>query len=418
MNAYELYRSAIRLNTTDPKDSRRNAYIEMVDGKRGSTEKTFTKNLFNSLVALGTTKTYTDLEEDPLGKIFYNGHFPIDLVDYYLDDSTVMTRNHAVLSSSKKIKLNQIIQIIDLKNMELKSHSLIFLLFFMTSLPNLNNLTADFQKIYLKPSPEIWEKTGYIHQPISEIYREEFLFALLLEFLNIASFGWEVCTVPSINTTDPDVEKFQKIYNSYLEYYTDRFHKYYENKSEDDSIKEPEYIPLYRTDQKVVKPFVFNKTVKGKLQYPEWKNKHKKYKTYTFPKEITDLSKNDSEQTFSFVLELFILSVNPDLIKKVTTDMSFYGSPSSIRKYSRESLDRIIANNNENIKDDYIPEVELDVYIEQQNRTLRNKSSNSENQSELIHYYINPKVQELVDTFTTKLNVRLEPDYQFIRINL
>lgn len=98
--------------------------------------------------------------------------------------------------------------------------------------------------------------------------------------------------------------------------------------------------------------------------------------------------------------------------------MSFYGSPSSIRKYSRESLDRIIANNNENIKDDYIPEVELDVYIEQQNRTLRNKSSNSENQSELIHYYINPKVQELVDTFTTKLNVRLEPDYQFIRINL
>lgn len=427
MNAYELYRKTIRLNTTKPKLVHengssvlvRNAYIEEFDNRSGSTRRTFSKNLFHSLVALGSTNKYQELEDDPLERIFYKASLSREIMKKFgnvYDKSSAMGRNFSLLSASKKLKQADINTIINIEEIEINSPSVSFLLYFMISFSNLNSLIEDFQKIYLKPSTERWEKTGYIHQSISEIYREEFLFALLLEFLNVASFGWDVCTVTSIDKNDPDAIKFQKIYNAYLNYYSDRFHKYYEYKNEEERQDEQYNSFIYYGDENILRAPVFDKTVRGTLEYPNYDNKH--YSQYSFPDEVMHLSEKESKQALSFILELFVLSVNPELISKVTSDDSIYGSPCSIEKYNMFSIEQIVSLNNKMIDNDYVPDKDVDVYISQQERTLRNISLSTANRSELIHYYINPKIKKLITTFTSRHKIGLKHPYRLVQINL
>lgn len=130
------------------------------------------------------------------------------------------------------------------------------------------------------------------------------------------------------------------------------------------------------------------------------------------------LSEKESKQALSFILELFILSVNPELISKVTSDDSIYGSPCSIEKYNMFSIEQIVSLNNKMIDNDYVPDKDVDVYISQQERTLRNISLSTANRSELIHYYINPKIKKLITTFTSRHKIGLKHPYRLVQINL
>lgn len=316
----------------------------------------------------------------------------------------------------------------------------------MTSFYNLNDLVYDYQRIFTnrkKQEYEVWEKTAYFNQTIAEIYREDFLFTMLLEVLNL-----------SINSNGHfTVEEIKNIYNGYL-------------KNEPISEEDFSYKYLYDLQSnrvirnelapgdKLHKWFgdrTWRKSMEGILTLTSSKSTSKSVANFLIPKDIAKLDSDEIESALHLILELFVINTNYDAVIKDLSDLketdpdayqSFYNYEwarntlnsqkllsKDIALQQLESMDFFRTENdfhhsqyrltltqalplNED-KDKTKDENSDEVSKKKNNEDDKKEDTNIENKQ--YHYILNPQIPELIGSILNEID-REELQIDFIQI--
>lgn len=456
LNTAESWRNNILwVNERINKQNTRNTTVPIENSKSGATMERFYKRYIHSLLALSFTDEYQYIvDEHNISNLLISSISPEFLESYpgFINSNLDLLEVLGDISTLKKnYPTDNIYSVIFSDDIFiLKSKALEFVVYFMTSFYNLNDLVYDYQRIFTnrkKQEYEVWEKTAYFNQTIAEIYREDFLFTMLLEVLNL-----------SINSNGHfTVEEIKNIYNGYL-------------KNEPISEEDFSYKYLYDLQSNRVirnelapgdelhKWFgdrTWRKSMEGILTLTSSKSTSKSVANFLIPKEITTLDSDEVGSALHLILELFVINTNYDAVIKDLSDLketdpdayqSFYNyewarnTLNSQKLLSKDialqqlkSMDFLRTENDfhhsqyrltltqalplnedkDKTKDENSDEVSKKKNNEDDKKEDTNEATNIENKQ--YHYILNPQILELIRSILNEID-REELQIDFIQI--
>lgn len=390
LNTAENWRDNVFwINETVNQYGTRNATIPKENSKSGATMERFYKRYIHSLVALSFTDEYQYMiERDEIPDILQesvNQDF-IANIPYVLDSELDLLDLLKDVSSLKKRygKDNIYNQIFHDNIFAVESKAVKFVLYFMISFYNLNDLFNDYIRIFKqrnKEKYELWEKTAYFNQTLAEIYREDFFFTMLLEVLNLLISSKGKFSVNDI----------VNIYEGYLEEELttkDDFSYRYLYDLQYSNIKNDEYPKWFGTN-------IWEKKVYGEINLTSSKTTNQSVENFKIPNEITCLNPAERASALRLIIDLFVININYDEVSEdLKKDKDFRPSEliketlNTQKKYSKDiakhRLENMMFYQREN------------EFHASQHYTALFQSEWNENSS-VSHYILNPRISQLVD---------------------
>ncbi|MEI3610180.1 hypothetical protein [Pseudogracilibacillus sp. SO10305] len=283
-----------------------------------------------------------------------------------------------------------------------------FVLYFMTSFYNLNDLFNDYHRIFKerkKEKYEPWEKTAYFNQTIAEIYREDFFFTMLLEVLNLAAFSSNQFTVKDI----------VNIYNGYLKdkpIDKDDFSYKYLYDLQTENIRGE----LNDGDEffKWIGDTTWNKQVNGRLTLTSSKTTNESVVNFIIPEGIACLNSDEIDSALKLILNLFVININYDAVRNDLLDNDYNFMPSDVIKETlntqKEHAKKMALHR---IDEKVFYERENEFHISQHRKTLF--QSKIDEAANVSHYILNPKIPQLVKNISVKVDAD-DAYIDFIRV--
>lgn len=406
LNTPNLWReNIIWVNETKRRDHKRNATVPKENSKAGATPERFYKRYVHSLIALSFTNEYSNI----VGDDFLIESLSPDLKEIYTEpiesnlDLLELLQKIPTLKKTTRTE-NIYSHIFSEKIFNLESKALKFVLYFMTSFHNLDNLANDYQKVFTerkKVQYESWDKKAYFNQTIAEIYREDFLFTLLLELLDLLIKQEKKLTIEDVTS----------LYNSYLSdrptnelkfSYKHLYDRQYNQAFE--KITDGSEVPYWYGDG------TWNKAVDGKLNVTASKKDNRPVLNFLIPKDVTDLNNEEIESALNFILDLFVIQIDFDSIHNHLNREEVDFLPTLVKdalniqkKHSKDHTFYQIQR-----EDFYKKETEFN--FSQHFKTLFQAEKDNEHQP---HYILNPRIPILVRQIAITVNAEI-PAIKFI----
>lgn len=429
LNTAESWRDNVFwINETVNKYGTRNATIPKENSKSGATMERFYKRYIHSLVALNFTDEYQNILDEHNTADFLINSVNQNFIKYIpyaegskLDLFDLFTQ---IPELKRKHRIDHFYSLLFQDNIfNVKSKALKFVLYFMTSFYNLNDLFNDYQRIFKERKKEkykLWEKTAYFNQTVAEIYREDFFFTMLLEVLNLSISSKGKFTVKEI----------VDIYNGYLKEETKPIMPVEESNGEGGSrIKYAfSYKYLYDKQTKWDKDIgkktsdwfgdsTWNRRVDGELKLTTSRKLDQSVENFMIPKEIAHLNSNEIASALKLIIELFVININFDMVKDDLQAKDDNFMPTAIRKKDIHIHKAHTKNLSlHRITDEFFYQKENEFHISQHERTLF-QSERDENWKK-SHYILNPKIPQLVNDIINEVDPddTVDLDIEFVRI--
>ena len=391
----------------------RNATIPKENSKSGATMERFYKRYIHSLVALSFTDEYQYiLDEHNTSDLLINSvnQYFISDIRYDKDSKLNMFDLFTEIPALKKRHRidNFYSQLFQDEIFNVKSKALKFVLYFMTSFYNLNDLFNDYVRIFKKRKKEkyeLWEKTAYFNQTIAEIYREDFFFTMLLEVLNLVAISNGQFTVKDI----------VKIYNGYLKDKPidkdDFSYKYLYDLQHNSFIEENE------AGEEIYKWFgksIWEKKVDGEIILTSSKTTNQSVVNFKIPEEISCLNPAEINTALKLIVDLFVININYDAVSDDLQRNDNNFMPSDVTKETlniQKEFSKTMAIHR--ISNRVFYKRENEFHISQHRKTLF-QSERDENFN-VSHYILNPKIPQLVNNISKKGDVD-DLHIDFIRV--